>query len=100
MNRLRASSRTLAVFALLSCALAGACQSRAARADIIELKTGQKIEGDVLKDSGGELVVDLGVDIVKIPVSQIKSRQAADAPDKAAPDSKSEKHEIYSTADL
>ena len=34
------------------------------RADIIELKTGQKIEGEVLKDSGGELIVDVGVDVM------------------------------------
>jgi serine protease Do len=100
MNRFRAASRRLAVLALLGCATVGACQSPMAHADVIELKTGQKIEGDVLKDSGGELVVDLGVDIVKIPVSQIKSRQTAGAPDKVADDSKSEKHEIYSTADL
>jgi serine protease Do len=100
MNCRPASSRVLAALAFVSGIVAGAFSSPAARADIIELKTGQKIEGDVLKDSGGELVVDLGVDIVKIPVSQIKSRQAAGAPEKAGPDSKSEQHEIYSTADL
>jgi serine protease Do len=70
------------------------------RADVIELKTGQKLEGDVLKESGGELVVDLGVDIVRIPVSQIKSRQGKGEADKPAVDSKTEKHEIYSTAEL
>lgn len=72
----------------------------ATHADIIELKTGQKLEGDVLKEAGGELVLDLGVDIVRIPTSQIKSRQAkgeAAAPDAEA---KTEKHEIYSTSDL
>jgi serine protease Do len=72
----------------------------AGRADVIELKTGQKLEGDVLKETGGELVVDLGVDIVRIPISQIKSRQAKAEADTPKTDSKSEKHEIYSTADL
>jgi serine protease Do len=68
--------------------------------DVIELKTGQKIEGEVLKDAGGEIVVDLGVDIVRIPASQIKSRQAKGATSKDEPDSKSEEHEIYNTAEL
>ena len=72
----------------------------AARGDVIELKTGQKIEGEVLKDSGGEVVVDLGVDIIRIPASQIKSRQAKGEAGKDEPDAKSEKHEIYSTSDL
>ena len=75
----------------------------AASADVIELKTGQKIEGEVLKDSGGELVVDLGVDIIKIPASQVKSRQGssgANTISPATPQSKSDKNEIYSTSDL
>ena len=67
---------------------------------MIELKTGQKIEGDVLKDTGGEIVVDLGVDIVRIPVTQIKSRHAREDAVKDDPEGKSEKHELYSTADL
>src|SRR5258707_9145768 len=91
-----------ACLALSSVAAAAWCLFSAlpGRADVIELKTGQKIEGDVLKDAGGELVVDLGIDIVRIPVSQIKSRQAAGELAKEGPDAKSEKHEIYSTADL
>jgi serine protease Do len=71
-----------------------------ARGDVIELKTGQKIEGEVLKDAGGEIVVDLGVDIVRIPASQIKSRQAKGDAGNEEPESKTEKHEIYNTADL
>jgi serine protease Do len=70
------------------------------RADVIELKTGQKIEGDVLKDAGGELVIDLGVDIVRIPVSQIKTRQAKGDAVKEDAQATSDRHEIYSTADL
>src|SRR5262249_36200830 len=68
--------------------------------DVIELKTGQKVEGEVLKDSGGEDVVDLGVDIVGIPGSQIKSRQAKGEAAGDDAEAKSEKHEIYNTADL
>ena len=72
----------------------------AVRADVIELKTGQKLEGDVLKDVGGELVVDLGVDIVRIPASQIKSRHAKEESAKPDGEAKSDQHEIYRTADL
>jgi serine protease Do len=71
-----------------------------AAADVIELKTGQKLEGDVLKETGGEIVVDLGVDIVRIPVTQIKSRHAREETVKDDSEGKSEKHELYSTADL
>src|SRR5262249_34509835 len=70
------------------------------RADVIELKSGQKIEGEVLKDAGGELIVDVGVAILKVPLSQIKSRQGAEQPAKEGSDAKSEKHEIYSTSEL
>jgi serine protease Do len=89
------SCATVAIVSLLAIA-----SVNTARADVIELKTGQKLEGDVLKESGGELVVDLGVDIVRIPVSQIKSRQAKGDAEKPAADSKSETHEVYSTAEL
>src|SRR4029079_15451051 len=71
-----------------------------ARADVIELKTGQKIEGAFLKESGGELIVDLGVDVVRVPVSPIKSRQASGEPGKVSDEARPEKHEIYSTSEL
>jgi serine protease Do len=86
------------------CALAmsamGICLARA-DADVIELKTGQKIEGEVLKDSGGELIVDLGVDVVKIPLSQVKSRQGSAAPSTStAAETKADKNVIYSSSEL
>lgn len=69
-------------------------------ADIIELKTGQKIEGEVLKDSGGELIIDLGVDVVKIPVSQVKSRQESAAAGGEGKVTKADRNDIYTTAEL
>ena len=45
-----------------------------AQADVIELKTGQRIEGEILKERDTELVIDVGVDVVRIPKSEIKSR--------------------------
>jgi serine protease Do len=87
------------LWAPLAAALAMSLAAQA-RSDIIELKTGQKIEGDVLKDSGGELVIDLGVDIVRIPNSQIKSRQGKEAGTKADTSPAVDRQEIYSTAEL
>lgn len=74
--------------------------SPSARADVIELKTGQKIEGDVLKEAGGELIVDVGVAVVRIPVSQVKSRQQAAGSDTAKPSDKEDQNDIYRTAEL
>jgi len=59
---------------ILTAMLLAAAGAGTASADVIELKTGQKIEGEVLKDQADELIVDIGVDIVRIPASQVKSR--------------------------
>jgi serine protease Do len=58
----------------VSCLAAWGLASSVTFADIIELQTGQKIEGDVLKERPEELVIDIGVDVVRIPLSQIKKR--------------------------
>jgi serine protease Do len=68
------------------------------QADVIELKTGQKLEGEVLKETPSELVIDVGVDVVRIPVSQIKSRTVETT--EKTPAAKTDKKDIYSTADL
>ena len=66
--------------------------------DVIELKTGHKIEGDVLKQQADTLYVDIGIDVIKVPLNQIKSRTAAkdsaNAPDHV------QKHQLYRTAQL
>jgi serine protease Do len=43
-------------------------------ADIIVLKSGQRIEGDVLKVQRETVFVDVGVDVIKVPVDQIQER--------------------------
>lgn len=70
-----------------------------ARAEVFELKTGNTLEGDVLKQQGDVLLVDIGVDVVKIPLSQIKSRRASQ---EAATSSNvhEKKHQLYRTAQL
>lgn len=45
-----------------------------ASADIIVLKSGQRIEGEVLKVQRDTVFVDVGVDVIKVPVDQIQER--------------------------
>ncbi|MGQ0633536.1 MAG: S1C family serine protease [Planctomycetaceae bacterium] len=66
---------------------------------MIELKTGQKLEGDILKESATELVVDIGVDVVRVPLGQVKSRRS-DPNLPASGDSQPEQHGVYRTAEL
>ena len=49
-----------------------------ADADVVELSTGQKLEGEVLKETGQTLFLDIGVDILRIPVAQVKKRSRSD----------------------
>ena len=67
-------------------------------ADVIELKTGHKLEGDVLKQQGDTLYVDIGIDVIKVPLNQIKSRAAAK--DAANLPENTQKHQLYRTAQL
>ena len=83
---------------LLGCLTAWCFAASALRADVIELQTGQKIEGDVLKERPEELVIDIGVDVIRIPLSQIKQRTASKPSTEPAPKGKEES--IYLTADL
>ncbi|MEK6259548.1 MAG: trypsin-like peptidase domain-containing protein [Planctomycetota bacterium] len=71
---------------------------RAALADVFELKTGNKIEGDVLKQQGDVLFVDIGIEVVKIPLSQIKTRAASK--ESANVPLEVQKHKLYRTAEL
>ena len=68
------------------------------RADVIELKTGHKIEGDVLKQQADTLYVDIGIDVIKVPLNQIKSRH--DAKEAANSPAQVQKHQLYRTATL
>ncbi|MEJ7591009.1 MAG: trypsin-like peptidase domain-containing protein [Planctomycetaceae bacterium] len=43
-------------------------------ADIIVMKSGQRVEGEVLKVQKDTVFVDVGVDVIRIPVSQIQER--------------------------
>lgn len=70
------------------------------QADWIELVSGHKIQGDVLKESNQYLLVDIGVEILRIPVEQIRSRTKSEKlPDGKTAITKS-KDKIYSVAEL
>ena len=71
---------------------------RACPAEVIELKSGHKLEGDILKEQPDALVVDIGIDVIKVPLNQIRSRRASDAPEKAVADV--DEHQLYRTATL
>lgn len=65
---------------------------------MIELQTGQKIEGDVLKERADELVIDIGVDVIRIPLSQIKHRVVSKPKEVVA--AKGSEESLFLTADL
>jgi serine protease Do len=46
-------------------------------AEEILLKTGQRLEGDILKETLQEVYLDVGVDVIRIPLDRIESRQAS-----------------------
>ena len=68
-------------------------------ADVIELSSGQKLEGEVLKETADSVYVDLGVDIIRVPKDRIRTRQKA-SPEADRVDSDQAPSGIYSTADL
>lgn len=83
---------------LLIASVTGLILAESVRADVIELKGGQKVEGAVLKETSDAIFVDIGVDVIRIPVTRIASREKTDS---KKPDPKDvKKTEIYSTAKL
>ncbi len=67
--------RTLVLCAAVS---VWGCVSSIAVADVIVLKSGQRIEGEVLKVQRDTVFVDVGVDVIRIPVDQIQERISKD----------------------
>lgn len=71
------------------------------QADTIQLKSGHKVQGEILKETEQEVYVDIGVDVVRIPVDRILSREAGDgtaADTKGTSDGGSD--EVFRTANL
>ena len=70
----------------------------AAPADVIRLKGGQTVEGQVLKEADGGVYVDIGVDVIRIPKDDIFSRAAGESRPGGAGNVREQN--IYSTATL
>lgn len=66
--------------------------------DVVELSTGQKLEGDILKETDQTLFLDIGVDILKIPVNRVKSRMRDD--DQSKPAAAASPDAVYSVGRL
>jgi serine protease Do len=67
--------KTLTIgFSFLVSAILVSAAFSPARADVLEMKTGQKIEAPVLKEASDALYVDLGFDVVRIPTSMVNKR--------------------------
>ena len=66
-------------------------------ADIIVMKSGQRLEGEVLKAQKDTLFVDVGVDVIRIPVSQIQERISQEP---AKEETKTTDSGVFMTADL
>lgn len=66
-------------------------------ADVIVMKSGQRIEGEVLKVQRDTLFVDVGVDVIRVPVDQIQERTSSE-PVRPATDSSAAS--VYLEGDL
>ena len=63
---------------LLSGILISGLWSLPVSAEVIQLKSGQKVQGEILKETEQEVYVDIGVDVVRIPVEKILAREKGD----------------------
>ena len=73
--------------------------------DVIELKDGHQVVGEVVAEKASALFIDLGFDIVKVPKDQVVSRRKGDEVVKAAAGPSGPALEVdptgfYKTADL
>ena len=67
--------------------------------DVITLKSGQKIEAPVLKETDTALFLDIGVDVLRVPLDKIASR-AKDAVAAAAAKAQVKQNRIYTTGKM
>ena len=74
-------------------------------AEVIDLKSGHRIVGDVLKEQADAIYVDIGINILRVPLDEIKSRKASDEPEKPADSAggspaKLQENDVYTEATL
>jgi len=71
-----------------------------ARGDEIVMKTGQKVQGDVLKEDADTLYVDVGVAVLRVPLNQVQTRVKASQANAPVKPEKSDEAELFHTAKL
>ncbi|MCG3172520.1 MAG: hypothetical protein GMKNLPBB_00673 [Myxococcota bacterium] len=64
----------------MACFLAATLLASSALADTIVLKNGVRLEGEILKEDGSRVIVDLGFQTVDVPLAQIAERKKSGAP--------------------
>lgn len=69
-------------------------------ADVIELNTGQRLEGEVLKEATDAIYVDVGVDVIKIPRDRIRSRETVTTSENDAKPTAQNPNSLYLTTKL
>jgi len=69
------------------------------RGDVITLKSGQKIDAPVLKETDTALFLDVGVDVLKVPLQNIASR-AKNAAAAAEAKAQVKRNRIYATGKM
>lgn len=89
----------------LACLIALSLDLSVGCADLIELKSGHKIEGEVLKETTDAIMVDVGFDVLRVPLDKIRARTkpGTETDPKTKPEANGEetqKEAIYSTAKL
>lgn len=99
LRRLASSGRPLTALLTILAAFLVTGSTRAVAEDIL-LKSGNRITGEILKETDEILVIDIGVDVLRIPKERIEARQATVKGQDNTPVASQEKDRIYQTADL
>ncbi len=68
--------------------------------ETLTLKGGYSLRGEVLKERSNELIVDVGVDILRVPVSQILSRRQSSEEAPVNPKPEQDSGGFYSVSNL
>lgn len=78
------SNRMRPIWGLVAIVGMAGASARAGDPEVIELKDGHKVQGEVVAEKPGAIFVDLGFDIIRIPKEQIADRHKPGAPSQAA----------------
>lgn len=70
----------------------------AAEMEVVELTTGHRLVGEVLKEDGEAVFIHIGIEVLRVPRSRIQSRRKEAAP--AESSSKVQQEELFTTARL